>query len=106
MTPSLIVIESFDPLRLQLPAAVDLAGHVMVQLPPVHVKLVDLSLGGLIEDKPHLGADLPMTCIRIDLPKPSTVGEIVNMLISTVDAWHSMWRASQKALDGCGPILG
>ncbi len=105
MTTPLIIIEGFEPLRLTLPADADLAGRVQVQLPPVHVTLVDLSLGGLIPDRPHIGMDAPMTCFEITLSKPSTVGDIVNMLLSTMDTWQALWRASQQALDGCGALL-
>lgn len=106
MTTPLIVIESFDPLRMELPGTAEVDGEIHVQLPPVHVKLVDLSLGGLLDDAPHIGMDAPMTRIKIELSEPSTVGEIVNMLIHSKDAWQALWRASQKALDGCGPLLG
>jgi hypothetical protein len=105
MTATLI-IEGFEPLRLTLPADVDLVGEVQVQLPPVHVKLVDLSLGGLVPDAPHIGLDAPMTDITIILPEPTTVGEIVNTLIASAGAWQALWLASQRALDNCGPILG
>ena len=106
MTASLIIIEGFEPLRLALPADVDLVGEVRVQLPPVHVKLIDLSLGGLLDDAPHIGLDAPMTCIKIELSEPTTVGHIVDAIIDSASSWWALWQASQKALDKCGPILG
>ncbi len=106
MSTPLITIEGFDPLRLELPAVTGLSTEVRVRLPPVHVKLVDLSLGGLVPDAPHIGLDAPMTDITILLPEPTTVGEIVNTLIASAGAWQALWLASQRALDNCGPILG
>ena len=105
MTATLI-IEGFEPLRLALPTEVDLVGEVWVQLPPVHVNLIDLSLGGLIPDQPHVGADLPLTRIAITLSEPTTVGHIVDAIIESASSWWAIWQASQKALDQCGPILG
>ena len=43
MSAPLLIIEGFDPLRLQLPAEMRLADQVRVRLPPVHIKLVDLT---------------------------------------------------------------
>ena len=106
MSAPLLIIEGFDPLRLQMPAEMRLTDQVRVRLPPVHVKLVDLSLGGLVPDAPHIGLDAPVTDITIILPEPTTVGEIVNTLIASAGAWQALWLASQRALDNCGPILG
>lgn len=102
----LIAILSFDPLRLELPTAAELAGEVQVQLPPVHVNLIDLSLGGLLPDRPHIGADLPMTKVSIKLSEPATVGNLVDLIAGRIDIWRDLWRASQRALDKCGPLLG
>lgn len=105
MTTTLI-IEGFEPLRLTLPANVNLVGEVRVQMPPVHVQLVDLSMGGLVPDNPHIGLDAPMTSILITLSEPTTVGRIVDAIIENVSSWQALWQASQQALDQCGPILG
>jgi hypothetical protein len=106
MSTPLIIIESFDPLRLTLPADRRLAGHVRVRLPPVHIKLVDLSMGGIIPDGPHIGLDAPMTDLIITLAEPATVGNIFDAIAGNIDVWRDLWRASQEALDKCGPLLG
>jgi hypothetical protein len=103
MNAPLIIIESFDPLRLQLPAEMRLADQVRVRLPPVHIRLFDLSLGGLI---PDIGLDAPMTELIITLAEPATVGNIFDAIAGNIDAWRDLWLASQQALDKCGPILG
>ncbi len=106
MSTPLITIEGFDPLCLELPAVTGLSTEVRVRLPPVHVKLVDLSPGGLVSDGPHIGMDAPMTDITITLLEPTTVGEIVNILIASAGFLQALWQGSQEALDKCGPILG
>lgn len=106
MTVPVVIIESFDPLRLQLPAGMRLTDQVRVRLPPVHVKLLDLSLGGLIPDSSYIGLDAPMTELIITLAEPATVGNIFDAIAGSIDAWRDLWLASQEALDKCGPILG
>ena len=106
MTAPLIIIEGFDPLRLTLPADTELTNELRVRLPPVHIKLLDLSMGGLIPDGPHIGMDAPMTDITITLAEPATVGNIFDAIAGNIDAWRDLWVASQQALDKCGPILG
>jgi len=106
MSAPLIIIEGFDPLRLTFPAGTGLTSEARVRLPPVHVKLLDLSMGGLIPDGPHIGMDAPMTELIITLAEPATVGNIFDAIVGNIDAWRDLWLASQQALDKCGPILG
>jgi hypothetical protein len=106
MSAPLLIIEGFDPLRLQLPAEMQLTDQVRVRLPPVHIRLLDLSMGGLIPDGPHIGMDAPMTELTITLAEPATVGNIFDAIAGNIDAWRDLWLASQEALDKCGPILG
>lgn len=99
-----IAILSFDPLRLELPENLEPTTEVLVCLPPVHIKLFDLSMGGLVPDDPHIGMDAPITNITIILPKPTSVGDIVSMISASASTWRALWLASQKALDNCGPV--
>lgn len=103
----LIIIMSFEPLRLELPESrLKLSCQVRVRLPPVRVKLIDLSLGGLVLDAPTISADLPMTELTISFKEPITLGDLIDIILANADAWQALWRASQEALDKCGPILG
>lgn len=102
---SALIIEGFDPLRLTLPAEVDVKDVIEVELPPVRVKLLDLSLGGVIEDRPHISADMPSPRIQIRLSEPATVGEIVNMLIGSASAWQEAWQGMQNIASSQGALL-
>ena len=105
MTEPTITILSFDPLQMQLPSAPAAFAKVIVRLPPVHLKLFDLSLCGIIPDNPHIGAELPLTEITISLKEPATPGEIVDMIAGSVDMWREVWQATQRFADDYGPIF-
>lgn len=103
MSP-LIVIESFDPLHLTF-SKLEATDVVEVQLPPVWVKLLDLSLDGLIEDAPYVGAEISLPHIEMRLSQPLPMGEIANMIIDNINAWQDVWRNMQKAMDRHGALL-
>ena len=104
MTEPTITILSFEPLQMQLPLASAAFAIVVVRLPPVHLKLFDLSLGGIIPDDPHVGTELPMTDIVITLQEPVALGKIVDMIATSVDRWREIWQATQRFADDYGPI--
>lgn len=105
MTEPTITILSFDPLQMQLPSAPAAFAIVVVRLPPVHLKLFDLSLGGIIPDGPHIGTELPMADIVITLKEPAALGKIVDMIAASVDRWREIWQATQRFADDYGPIF-
>ena len=84
MTEPTITILSFDPLQMQLPSAPAAFAIVVVRLPPVHLKLFDLSLGGIIPDGPHIGTELPMADIVITL-----VLVFSSWVVSPADFWRT-----------------
>ena len=105
MSEPTITILSFDPLQMQLPLASAAFAIVVVRLPPVHLKLFDLSLGGIIPDDPHVGTELPVTDIVITLKEPVALGKIVDMIAASVDRWCEIWQATQRFADDYGPIF-
>ena len=105
MTEPTITILSFDPLQMQLRSAPAAFAIVVVRLPLVHLKLFDLSLGGIIPDGPHIGTELPMADIVIALKEPAALGKIVDMIAASVDRWCEIWQASQRFADDYGPIF-
>ena len=98
-------IFSFDPLHLELPQTPVLSGTVRVRLPPVRLKLFDLSLGGIIPDSPYIGTEVPIADITIGLIEPMKVGEIVDLIANTATSWQALWQAVQESVDEHGAIF-
>lgn len=105
MSKPTLTILSFDPLQLQLPDAPFACQEVVVRLPPVHCKLLDLSLGGIIPGYRYLSADLPLTAITLTFAEPATLGEIADLIAKSPDHWRAVWQATQRFADDYGPIF-
>lgn len=102
---TVIHILSFDPLRLELPAGKKVVGKVAIRLPPVHLRLYDLSMGGIIDGSPHLGADTPMWDITLDVPKPIPLSKLVDLVTTKADHFKAVWQVAQNALDEAAPLV-
>ena len=101
-----IHILSFDPLRLELPPVAAFSNTARIRLPPVRLKLLDLSLGGLLEGAPAVGAEAPVTDVCIDFDGATLkIGEVVDIIVASVDNFRQVWQAAQGALDRYGPLL-
>ena len=100
-------ILGFNPLRLEVPHVEGGKIHdeFDVVLPPVHFTFVDLSMGGIIPGKPHLGADLDGWRMNIRIDAPLSPGEILDMLQATQDDIEELHRRLQQHTDEAGPIL-
>lgn len=101
-----IYILSFDPLRLELPPVMAFSNTARIRLPPVKLKLLDLSLGGLLDDAPSIATEAPVTDVCIDFAGATLkVGEVVDLIVASVDNFRRVWQAAQEALDRYGPLL-
>ena len=93
-----IAILKFDPLTLELPAVPMIEDEVVIQLPPVHLTILDLSMGGIIDGHPHIGANVPLINVTIKLTVPLRLGEVVDMIVGKLDLWREAWQAGQNAV--------
>lgn len=95
-----IAILKFDPLTLELPNVPMIEDEVVIQLPPVHLTIYDLSMGGIIDGHPHIGTDVPLVNVTIKLTAPLALGTVVDMIVGGLDLWRDAWQAGQDAVKG------
>lgn len=77
-----------------------------IVLPDVHVKVVDLSMGGIIPNGPHLGADVPMVGVDVEFEEPVEIGKFMQFVVNSADVLEKAWKESQKVIDKHGAVLG
>lgn len=99
-----IKILQFDPLRLELPTVKE-GKRFSIVLPPVHVKVLDLSMGGLIEGNPHIGADAELFECYANFDEPVPVATMVEHIAGAADLYKKMWAHLQKGMDAADPLL-
>lgn len=102
---TVIHILSFDPLRLELPAGNKVVGKVAIRLPPVHLRLYDLSMGGIIDGSPHIGADTPLWDITFNLEKPIPLSKLVSLVTTKANDFKAVWKQAQSVLDEAEPLI-
>lgn len=95
-----IAILKFDPLTLELPNVPMIEDEVVIQLPPVHLTILDLSMGGAIDGHPHIGTDAPLINVTIKLTAPLALGTVIDMIVGGLDLWRDAWQAGQDAVKG------
>ncbi len=99
-----VSILKFDPLTLELPADAMIDGELTIVLPPVHLVVYDLSMGGIIPGAPHVGADYPLARLTVPLDKPMGLGAVVDMVVVNLPLARAAWRSIQDKMKG-KPIL-
>lgn len=104
--PTEIVIKSFHPLSITLPEGDTLQGKVRVVLPPLHVQVVDLSMGGIIPGSPHLGSDAPLVGYNVEFEEAVDLGPFMQFVIKSADLFEQIWKAYQGEFDKKGALLG
>jgi hypothetical protein len=106
MTDQEVSITSFDPLTVTLPAAPTIfTGDLFIRFPDVHVKLYDLSLGGLLPGA-HIGGDGQLFGLTLHLRENTmTGGQIVEFIQAARAELIEMHRIVQVTLDAHGALL-
>lgn len=99
-----ITILSFHPLRLELPASNEPIMAINVQLPPTHIKVMDLTKGGWLESP--LTVELPMMNILVTLSDPTPITQVAALVVNTSESWENIWLEVQKHCDELLPIIG
>jgi hypothetical protein len=107
-----VSIESFEPLTIAFPDLDKLtdegkipAGDLEFALPEHHIQLVDLSMGGIIPDKPHIGGDAKVFSYTTKTDQDVSFGEFMCMLIEMRGTMEEMHGEMQKILDERGAVL-
>lgn len=94
---NIIQIKEFDPLTIEFPKS--LIGRREVYAPGVHVKIRDLSLGGLIPGM-HLGGNLEiLRLFAFDGDKTTTKAEIMEAIDVCLDDFIKIHKIYQDRLD-------
>lgn len=102
---TVIHILSFNPLRLELPADQQVVGDVAIRLPPVHLRVLDLDLGGAIPGSPHIGADTPLWDITFKVTKPIPLSKLVELVTTKAPSFEAVWKEAQSILDQEAPLV-
>lgn len=106
MAEQVVTIDGFDPLKVSIPRAERFAGVVRIQLPPVHLVIYDLSLGGILDGAPHIGADARVTDLVLTLGEPGITGaQLFDLIYAAQDRFRDIWQAMQRAMDERGALL-
>lgn len=105
----IISVTSFDPLVMQLPAAAQVANILVIKLPALHLKVFDLSMGGIVPGAPHIGADAQMLEVTITTKNPEddpfTLGWSVNYIADSLETLKEAWKIAQDLINAQGALL-
>jgi hypothetical protein len=83
----------FDPLRITLPGSGPFFGEIWIGLPPVHLNVMDLSMGFELLEGAHLGADVELWGLKMDIKEPGmTTGEMVGFIESIEPQLKRAWE--------------
>ena len=95
------VLLSFDPLRIELPGPGPFAGTVRIVLPEHHVRLIDLSMGGILPGA-HVGGEGRIASWNIlDIPEPGMeAADLLNFIAEAEGQFKEMHRLIQEQMDG------
>lgn len=93
-----VIIEKFHPLTIVWPDG-ELVGKVRIVLPPIHLRICDLGMGGVIPGDPHLGSDTPIAGINIFTPTPLDKGDFMNFIEESRGDMEQLWTAYQTEFD-------
>ena len=74
------IINSFDPLDIQIPNVSHVDGNIRIMLPPVNIKLIDLSMGGILGNT-HIGTKGNVVSVTLTIGEKITVGKVVEMIV-------------------------
>ena len=74
------IIKSFDPLDIQIPNVSHVEGSIRVMLPSIHIKLIDLSMDGILGNT-HIGAEGNVVSLTLTIGEKISVGKVVEMIV-------------------------
>ena len=100
-----VSILSFEPLTVAMPEVEMFVGDVHIALPDVHVKIYDLSMGGILPGA-HLGSDSQLFGLNLSLQEPGiTTVQMYEFIREARKELAEMWRIVQNTLDEHGALL-
>jgi hypothetical protein len=98
--PTRILLHFEPEYRAELPPADRFVGEVEIILPEVRVKLLDLSMGGIIPDGPYVGGKGRVWTFRVDFPEPGiTAGDMLKFLAEAEPQFREMHQVIQSMMD-------
>ena len=100
-----IQIKSFHPLNVTLPATKEVSGKVRILLPDIHVQVWDLSMGIPELNGAHLGSDVPLYGVNIELEEPMETAKLMAFIIEAQDTLEQAWRLAMGEFDKRGALL-
>lgn len=93
-----IRIDSFDPLQITFPDR-PITGPVAIILPPMDLKLIDLSMGGSIPGA-YIGSRAPVASVNIDLGSHvMSAGDMTEFISRSRAALKEAWQLYQAGLN-------
>jgi len=94
-----VIQVSLDPFGVTLPGPGPFAGRIAVELPEHHVKLYDLSMGGVLPGA-HVGGEGRVFHLEMDVPEPGlTASEIMEWLAGAQEQLRELHAVVQRELD-------
>jgi len=103
--PITVRIKSFDPILIELPNVQTLTGEVRIVLPPIHLQIYDLSLGGALPGA-HLGSDAEIAGLTMTLQEPGMkASDMLAFIMAAQDDLKKMWDIWQAEFTKHGALL-
>lgn len=103
--PTEIRIKGFHPLDISLPEGDTVQGVVRIVLPDIHVQLLDLSMGGILQGA-HIGSDAALYGYELELPESVEISKLMQFVIASREQLEEMWKLIQAEYDKKGALLG
>lgn len=97
--PKRVTIKSFDPLEVSFPNE-PLTGPIHLILPPAHIKVWDLSMGGALPGA-HIGADVEGPCLTLTAEEGFewSRADMIEFITQAQDEIKGIWLLYQEELD-------
>lgn len=100
------IITGFHPLNVTLPPGEEVVGKIRIVLPPIHVKVYDLSMGIDLLHGAHLGSDVPILGLDLEATEPVPVEALMAFIVKSKDDLEQIWKLGQTQFDKKGALLG
>lgn len=94
-----ITINSFEPLNVTMPQSA-ITGDVVILLPPIHIKVKDMSFGGVLPGA-HIGADDNLARFSFTLTDghEMTRAQIMELIDNCLEQLKKVWQLAQNEFD-------
>ena len=103
---TIIKITCFEPLKLELPTTPTITGAIHLALPQLHVKVLDLSMGGIFSDDPHAWAEIEGPRLSFELgDNEMKLGDFVQFIQGMLPHLENGWASAQAEYNR-RPLLG